>query len=171
MNRCLPLFLLMVFPVSAHALWEWLSPEQYVQQSTLIAILHVGPIHKAWTPENILVESATATVEKVVYYRFTVEEKLPGKIIVYNVFPNAAVMFGNALPTTDGVIELQEGRMFAMLKERGMNKFMPYDGLSLVPLDSNKIPWPTKNGEMTQLPVEEVIEDLEKIIHATKPKQ
>ena len=78
--------LLLLFPVPVRAVWEWMSPEQYLQDSTLIAILRVGEIHQAWTPENILIESATATVEKVIYYQFAADEKLPDTIVAKGCF-------------------------------------------------------------------------------------
>jgi hypothetical protein len=122
--------LLLLFPVPARAVWEWMSPEQYLQDSTLIAILRVGEIHQAWTPENILIESATATVEKVIYYQFAAEDKLPDTIVVYTIDPNVTIESGYAHHSVVTRPSLEKGRVFVMLKMQGFNKFVPYDRFS-----------------------------------------
>jgi hypothetical protein len=165
------LWMVPLSPVSALSQWVWMPPEQYLKESTLIAILDVGEIHQAWTSENILIESASATVEKVVYYQFAQEEKLPATIVVYTVDPNAMIFEGHGYHTGTPMFLLEKGRVFAMLKMRGVNKFVPFDRFSFESLATNKILWPTAFGKDDRLlPVERVIDDLERIEGTMKAK-
>lgn len=138
-----------------------MSPEAYAKESDLIAILRVGTVHEAKTPEAILVRSAVAELERVVYFRFDADRKLPENIIIYQVDPNGHIEGGSAF----GEPTLTEGRRFAMLKLQGENKFVPYDRLCLQPLAQEGVFWPTTNGKTEQIPLEQVVEHLRKLLH------
>jgi len=76
--------LLVLCSVPAGAQWEWRSRESYLRDSTLIAILRVGEVHQALTPEAIRIQSATAKVERVIWYQFAAGDKLPDTVIVFH---------------------------------------------------------------------------------------
>jgi hypothetical protein len=58
-----------------------------------------------------------------------------------------------------------------MLREQGMNKFIPFDRYSFESLDTNRIMWPTESGKPDlSLPVDRVIADLERLKRTMKPK-
>jgi hypothetical protein len=149
-----------LLPLLATA-WVWMSPEAYVKQSDLIAILRVGTVHEEKTPENILVRSAFAYPEQIIYYRFTSDRKLPEKIVIYQVDPNGHLPEGSAF----GEPKLSEGRCFAMLKQQGEDRFIPYERLSLQPLAKEGLFWLSPNGKMEQIAVEQIIEQLKKLLH------
>ena len=150
------------FPSVSKAMsWLWLSPGDYLREATLIGILQVDQIHEAWTPEGILIQSATAKPEKVIYYQFSSDYPLPDKIVLYAIEQNAMMdggraFFGNAL-------SLKKGRVFAILKMKGENKFIPFDRLSIQSLEKGEeVFWPRYPHKTNKVSIERIIADLKK---------
>ena len=141
-----------VLPLLA-TVWLWVSPEEYAKQSDLIAVLRIGTVHEEKTPESILVRSAVAEVERVIYFRFAPHRKLPEKIVIYQVDPNGQIEGGSAF----GEPTIAEGRCFAMLKLRGEDKFTPYARLSLQAFEKEGLHWPTTFGKTEQMSLEQII--------------
>jgi hypothetical protein len=123
----------------------------------LIAIVNIGQIHEAETPEMVVVHSAKATVEKIIYYKFGSDTKLPDSIIIYQIEPNGGF-------TSDDFPTLHSGRRFVMLKQNGDNKFIPYDVLSLQEITKEGIFWPTLDRKREQFSQEEIIAKINKLI-------
>jgi hypothetical protein len=136
----------------------------------LIAILEVGEIHQAWTPENVAVESATARVEKVLWYQMAADPNiaLPDTITVYRLEPNADIQAGRVFSTVTGSLKLEKGRVLAVLQMRGMNKFAPFWQFSMQPLksDQDTVDWPAvKEGNpgFNQLTLKQLVEEIERL--------
>ena len=141
---------------SANASMLWRSTERYLQDSTLIAILRVGEIHQHLTPEGILVQSGTATIEKIVYAQSTtvlesgtLRQLRDNDVInLYAVFPDCESAGDVYYPRVveNSILMLKEGRIFAVLKQQGIIDFIPFDRLSIQKLDKTEmIYWPLED--------------------------
>lgn len=165
-------FFLVFFTASACATWVWLSPQEYLRESDLIVILDVGPIHRVATPEGIVVESATAKVEKVIWYKFESDEKLPDKITLYNIFTASSILGDKTIPAAadEGVLVLKQGRIFALLQKKGSNEFKPFDRLSIQELGADeKVLWTTSDPMKSEtVSISRIIEELDKIKQSQK---
>ena len=150
----------MSFLIALLATSIWFPPQYYINESTLIAIVNIGSIHEAKTPEMVVVHSAEATIEKLIYQKPECEIKLPDKIIIYQIDPNGHI------GTDDGYGHpiLKTGRCFVMLKEQGENKFIPYDTLSLQEINKWGICWPTTNIKRESFSEAQIIEKINKLI-------
>ena len=140
MKRLLVLWLFVTGPVYATS-WAWMSAEQYLDSASLIAVVDVGTVHEAHTPEGIQVSSAKAEIVKTVFWQFT-ESELPKSIVIYDVAPNAVVDADGVAPNSHW--NFTSGRFFVILKMQGDMKFRPFDRLSLQPMKqaNDKVMWP-----------------------------
>ena len=157
-TRCL-LLLLATAAMARATSYLWLSPSDFVRESTLIAVLNVGETHDAFTPEGILVQSARATVEQIIYSQFSRDHDLPPDIVVYTIEPNATLEGDRAFFST--AFMLSKGRVLAILKQRGDNKFLPFHPLSLQELPADgMVLWPTTKGRNEKVPLSRVISEV-----------
>jgi len=107
----------------------------------LIAVIDIGDVHEVFTPEGIMVRSATARIIKDLYWQYRKEMPLPETVIVYDTDPNAIINSG--IPTSNSHWQMKSGRAFAILDMRGDMKFRPYDRLSLQYFDKDEgAMWP-----------------------------
>ena len=181
MIRCVIACFLILCSAAANATMEGRTTEQYLKDSTLIAILQVGKVHQQFTPEEILVQSATATIEKIVYNEHTgilesgTLRKLEKNdtITLYAVFPDCENVGDEYYPriVENSILMLKEGRVFAILKQQGINDFTTFDRFSIQKLDKDEmIHWPLENshepnkiGHTELLPLSSVIERIDKM--------
>ena len=107
-------------------------------------------------------QSATAKIERLIYYQFATNNKPPETIIVYSVAPNAVIDDG--VVTATNTLSLKQGRIFAMLKMKGFNKFVREDPLGMQEIaPDGTIMWPSERLKNDPRPVDQVIEELGRI--------
>ena len=110
------------------ATWSWMSPKAFLEESDLIAIVDVKDVHEVTTPEGFRLQTATATLEKVIFQRddFTFSSKV---IVVYSLDVNAIITKENK-GGTGFAFPITSGKAFVCLKLRGIDKFYPYCPMS-----------------------------------------
>ena len=125
----------------------------------IIAIVEVGDIHRVTTPEGVTLESAVATIERLIYRRndpFDPDNKTT--IRIYKLLPNGVHR---------GMYSLSKGRAFVMMKMQGMDAFYPTDPWEFQPITSEEIRWRTKEGIKNKT-IDEVAQEVKAHIDSRK---
>lgn len=135
----------------ARAQYVYIPLERKWPRISLVAIVNVGEVSKVSTPQGVMVQSATAKIEKLIYRASPPFEGSPeDEVILYSFMPNGLEA---ACPAP---LQLESGRAFVMMAQNGMNKFFPSDPWEFQPLSRGDLLWPTGDG-VKQMPVEDVI--------------
>jgi hypothetical protein len=128
----------------------------------IVAIVKVGAVSEVSTPEGIVLQSARAHIEQLVYRRFPPAPELgepEDEIIIYSLLPNGREADCPA-PLT-----LKEGLAFVALPQNGVNKFHPEDPWSFQIIKDGRILW--KEDESQEIREVDVGVVLKKIQDAT----
>jgi hypothetical protein len=166
MRIVLTSLILLLCAESCHAFsWPFMSPQELIKQSDLIALVTVSTVHDTASPEGIHIVSAVAKIDQLIYRQHfitddTVEtrEQLPSQIIIYDVDANPGRTDAGPL-----FIPSDEGRCFVCLKARGFGKFYPYHPLSVQKVIHEKIFWPAQVVN-EETPLQSVIKQLDGLI-------
>jgi len=135
------------------------SLEQRWLSIDIIAIVEVGDVHTVTTPEGVTLESAEATIERLLFRRIdSSDPSNKTNIRIYNVLPNGV---------DQGLPSLAKGRAFVMMKQQGLDAFYPTDPWEFQPITSEEIRWPTKDGIKTKT-IDEVAQEVNAYIDSWK---
>lgn len=118
----------------------------------IVAVVNVAEVHAVTTPEGITLQSAEATLEKVIYRRFEpIDQINQSKIKVYSLLPNGL---------DQGGVSIASGRTFVMMKQKGVDTFFPTDPWDFQSLSTDEVLWPTKDG-IQKKPIADVVQEVE----------
>ena len=148
--------------------WAWMSADDYLLTSTLIAVVDVGEVHEVFTPEGIMVRSATARIVKKLYWQFDKDMPLPEVIVIYDTDPNAIT---DSVPPVSNSQwqEFKRGRAFAILEMRGDMKFRPYDRLSLQYFQKDdRAMWPIPPHGTESMTIDKINSEIQDILEKKK---
>ncbi|MFZ4779192.1 MAG: hypothetical protein ACOYM3_27840 [Terrimicrobiaceae bacterium] len=162
------LFFFAALTVARCTTWAWMSAADYLRTSTLIAVIDVGDVHEVFTPEGIMVRSATARIVKKVYWQFERDMPLPEAIVIYDTDPNAIT---DSVPPVSNSQwqEFKRGRAFAILEMRGDMKFRPYDRLSLQYLkNDDRAMWPVPPHGTESMSIDKINAEIQNILDKNK---
>ena len=151
--------LLLASVVASATAYELIPLERRWPTVDIIAIVEVGDIHRVATPEGVTLESAVATIEKLIFRRndpFDPDNK--ATIRIYKLLPNGV---------HKGLYSLSKGRAFVMMKMQGMDAFYPTDPWEFQPITSEEIRWPTKDG-IKMKTIDEVAQEVKTYIASRK---
>ncbi len=141
--------------------WVLMTEESMIASSDLIAIVDVGKVHEATTPEGFRLWSAKVKVEEIAFLRCPL---IPGDqpVVIYSLDVNAAVSEENVI--VDGAqLPIFQGRALICMKQRGMNKFYPSEPLHFQLIESDgTVRWPFRKPQQGEenyqrVPVQEVV--------------
>ncbi len=135
--RFLSLLLLSNIVASATT-YELRTLEQRWPHVDIVAVVNVGEVHTVTTPEGVTLQSAEATIERIIFRRFDpIDQSNTTQMRIYSLLPNG--------PDQEGRF-LAPGRAFVMMRQNGVNAFFPTDPWEFQSLSANEILWPTKDG-------------------------
>ena len=148
--------------------WAWMSADDYVRDSALIAIIDIGDIHEVFTPEGILLRSATARIIKSLYWQYSKDSPLPESIVIYDIDANAITDSGPPVLRSQWQ-EFEPGRAFVILDMRGDMKFCPYDRLSLQYLQKeDRAMWPIPPHGTESMTIDKINSEIQNILEKKK---
>lgn len=143
--------------------WAWMSADDYLRNSALIAVIDVDDVHEVFTPEGIMVRSATARIVKNLYWQYGKDIPLPETVVIYDTDPNAIVDSG--IPTSNSHWQMKRGRAFAILEMRGDMRFRPYDRLSLQYLvDDDRVMWPVPPNGTEAMSIDKISTEIQQTL-------
>ena len=163
-------FFLATIPSGSATTFVWMSAKMFLEQSVLIAVVEVAPVHEVTTPEGFRLQSAKAKIVREIFRRHPAVPMAEAKsIIIYSLDRNAAVAEDNII--VDGMgSPIREGKAFVCLKMKGFNKFYPYEPLCFQTLDrSENVLWPSEPvfrigmDLYTETPLSVVIDQLDRL--------
>jgi len=149
----------------------WMSAKAFLEQSDLIAIVDVSPIHEVTTPEGFRLQTASAKIIKEIYRRFPPLSGTEQKdlIVIYSLDVNAIVADHN-IGVKENAFPIHEGKAFVCLKNKGLNKFYPYEPLCFQSMNvSEMITWPSEPvfragmEPYSQIPLSTVIQQINEL--------
>lgn len=135
----------------ARAQYVYIPLERKWPNISLVAIVNVGEVSQVSTPQGLMIQSATAKIEKLVYRRFPPWDGQPeDEVILYSLMPNGLAV------DCPAPLQLESGRAFVMMTQQGINKFFPADPWEFQLLSRGELLWPTEKG-VKRMSVEDVI--------------
>jgi len=136
--------------------------EQRWPDVDIVAVVNVGEVHTATTPEGITLQSAAATIEQMIYRRNDpIDQNKKTEIRIYSLLPNGPDQGGRPLTS---------GRTFVMMKQNGIDAFFPTDPWEFQSFSGDYLLWPTKDG-IQKKSIVEVAQEVEEHIATLKNEQ
>jgi len=141
MRSTLAAFFLLLAGSHLQAQYVLLTLSQLWKSLDIVAVIKVGPVSEVSTPQGLVLQSATAEIEQLIYRRSPpAEGESLNQITIYSLLPNG---LNAACPAP---LTLASGRAFIMMQQNGVHKFYPTNPWEFQVLSGNTILWPTKSG-------------------------
>lgn len=153
--------------------WVWMSAEQYIKASDLIAIVEVTEVETVTTSHGFLLETAKARIVDRIYTRWEPDDK---EIRIFNLDCHAGIQrdAGRTFITKNNPWSLRKGKFLVMLKLDGA--FSPYDRFSIQSIENGNVTFPTESFSIDkpssqELPVKEAVKRLMDAAQKIKDEQ